>query len=549
MKLYMKNIFSLLMCFALMALVATGCKEDDALSPSYAVFMENTYNVSAEAGELDVTVGWSETTWEIVTAQEEGLVTSLSVKEGGDPAAVEEYTHVIIGYSKNDTEKERRQELFVVNRTTGERSKLKIIQEPGYDSMEATLASETKYQSVFGFGGMYTVATWGTPVLTNEEITRMYSSDGLGYNILRLMIYPNESDWQKDVAGAKAAQALGATVFACPWEAPAALTEKKQINGKDVPHLKPENYARYANHLVKYVNYMKSQGVNIYAVSVQNEPDMDFMTWTPDEVVAFVKGYGQTIRNAGVKLLSPEACGFQPEYTDPVLNDAQAFAQTDIVAGHLYQGFVDLEDGYVKARHDYVAGLWGSRLASTGKTWWMTEHLFNDGEKEEDPSLWLFQTYDYCLEHLAKELHMCMEGNCSAYVYWYLKRFYGILGDTDERCPVAEGEIMKNGYFLSHYAKYAQGMTRIGITLGGTDLSATAYINDSGSEITVVFLNLQQQGYAVSLPLVKEVSDVSAIVTDEARNMESLEVAASGDRQSVRVKIPARSVVSVRLKF
>jgi len=98
--------------------------------------------------------------------------------------------------------------------------------------------------------------------------------------------------------------------------------------------------------------------------------------------------------------MSPEACGTPPEYTDPIINDAGAFAQTDIIAGHLYQGFTDLDNGYVKNRHDYICGLY-PRIQ--GKTWWMTEHLFKDGEKSDDPSAWEFQKWQYCLNHLGKE--------------------------------------------------------------------------------------------------------------------------------------------------
>lgn len=41
----------------------------------------------------------------------------------------------------------------------------------------------------------------------------MYGEGGLGYSILRLMVYPNESDWNADVEVAKAAQANGAIVL------------------------------------------------------------------------------------------------------------------------------------------------------------------------------------------------------------------------------------------------------------------------------------------------------------------------------------------------
>ena len=77
------------------------------------------------------------------------------------------------------------------------------------------------------------------------------------------------------------------------------------MNGKEVKHLKKENYGAYADHLIRYINFMKQNGVDLYAISVQNEPDMDFTYWTPQEVVDFVKQYGAKIRETGVRLMSP----------------------------------------------------------------------------------------------------------------------------------------------------------------------------------------------------------------------------------------------------
>lgn len=80
--------------------------------------------------------------------------------------------------------------------------------------------------------------------------------------------------------------------------------------------------------------------------------------------------------------------------------------------------FTDLDNGR-QNRHDYICGLY-PRIH--GKTWWMTEHLLMT-EKSDDPSAWEFQKWQYCLNHLGKEIHM-YGGLCSAYVYWYLKRFW-----------------------------------------------------------------------------------------------------------------------------
>ena len=67
-------------------------------------------------------------------------------------------------------------------------------------------------------------------------MNKMYSPDGLGYSILRLMIYSDESRWIDDVAGAKIAQNHGAIVFACPWNIKAEWADKVD----DTDHLKPE---------------------------------------------------------------------------------------------------------------------------------------------------------------------------------------------------------------------------------------------------------------------------------------------------------------------
>lgn len=321
------------------------------------------------------------------------------------------------------------------------------------------------------------------------------------------------------------------------------ITQEGADKADDTDHLKPEHYADYADHLIRYVNFMKENGVNIYAVSVQNEPDMDFTAWTPQEVVNFLKQEGTRIRETGVKLMSPEACGYQPEYTDAVLNDAEAFAQTDIVAGHLYQGFTDLSSSYVKDRHDYVCALY-PRLG--GKTWWMTEHLFNDGETEEDPSLWQFWEWDYNFSHLAKEIHMCMDGYCSAYVYWYLKRFYGMIGDTDERCKEEEGEVSKNGYILSHYARYATGTTRIAVTSASENIEATAYLNEATGEVTLVLLNQSYRTLSLVIPI-SGASQASAVETNETKNMEPADVTVT--KESVSLPISGKSIVSVRIGF
>lgn len=551
----MKNLYFKLIFILAIGIFAWSCSDDDTGASNNQLrvrFLQEELNIPASAGEAIVLLESLSTPWEIVMDNENGIITKISQTQGGDSESGQQFTKIKFLYNENTSYDTRSQEVFLVNKNTQERSKLTIVQRSLYPSLTISLDPTVKYQAVAGFGGMYNPKIWlGSNLITEAELDKMYAPDQLGYNILRLMIYPKESDWTADVAGAKKALEHGAIIFASPWDCTDALAEEIKIEGKDevYKHLKKENYQAYTDHLIKYINFMRSNGVNIYAVSVQNEPDMHFTYWYPQEVVDYIKEYGDQIRATGVKLMAPEACGMQPEYTDPVLNDADAFSKTDIVAGHIYQGFIKKEESnYVKNRHDYICGLYNKKLAASGKTWWMTEHLFNDGQDESDSSKWEFNKWNYNLSTLGKEIHMCMEGYCSAYIYWYLKRFYGMMSDNDERSLAAPGEILKNGYILSHYAKFASGMTRIKIQTGNPDLLATAYTNESNNEITLVLLNMSNEKLNTRIPI-SGIKKVYAVETTEERDMEEVTVGTLNSTDGVYTLVSPLSITSIRLDF
>lgn len=541
----MKKILSVLIFLLTVSLFNSCTEEDGTLNNQgpHALFIRKTMNVDVNGGDLEAIIDWERTTWELSVGEGE-IVENVSTTSGGNNQGERQYEKVKITCKANTTMKERTQVIHLIDKSDNTITDLILEQGVPFKRVSMNLDPTLKYQEVKGFGGMYNPFIWsGGFLITNEEMEKMYGEDGLGYSILRLMIYPDSKDWETDVEAAKLAQNNGALIFACPWDCTDALSETIEVNGEETKHLKKENYEAYADHLIEYINFMKGKGVNIYAISVQNEPDMEFTYWYPNEVVDFLKLYGNKIRQTGVKLMSPESCGMSPEYTDAVINDPEAFAQTDILAGHLYQGFIDLNDAYAKDRHDYVCNLY-PRLQ--GKTWWMTEHLFNDGESSENPEEWEFRNWDYCLNHLAKEIQMCMQGNCSAYVYWYLKRFYGLMGDNDQRSPVGEGEISKNGYIMAHYAQYATNMTRIEASTDNSNVTVTAYVNNEGTEVSVILLNLTNSVQCVSIPL-SGIKSVNAVETNEEYNMNNAKAEIADDNNGIDIILSRNSIVSIRL--
>lgn len=530
-----------------------SCSDDDTISAALTEplsFVSDSIAVDYTAGSATAVVE-SDGSHYRIEHSDNGVITAVRAVSGGSREGGRRFDKVRIEYAENASDEARQATLALIGADGKAKSSLTLTQKPKYETVDVTTDISITHQHVTGFGGMYNPSIWVAPAdrISAGELERMYSPSGLGHNILRLMIYPDENRWADDVDGARRAQALGAIIFACPWDCGDERADKVTVNGKSLKHLRADKYADYADHLVRYVDFMRQNGVGIYAISVQNEPDMDFTYWSPAEIVDFTKRFGQKIRAAGTRLMGPESCGYNPDYTDAVLTDAEAMAQTDILAGHLYQGFLDTTQPYTAQRRKYVCGLYDNHLKAAGKTWWMTEHLFNDGQDKDNADNYLeFQKWTYSLNHLALEMHHCMEGNCSAYVYWYLKRFYGMIGDNDpERNTTPEGEPTKNGYIMAHYAKYAKGMDRVEASAAAPDLLATAYANASRTEMTLVAINMGDGFRCLSIQLPSAEATAEAVETNDTVDMADAHAQVKGGKALVRMS--GKGIVSVRIKM
>lgn len=512
----MKTFYTILF----FVILAVGCKKkgepEDERNTPYSGFTESEIMLTAQQGQGAFTVKWAYAEWDISTTTS-GFITNFSQTKGGEQGR-SSWTRITFDYADNASPETRVQEVFVTNKATGEKSKITIKQSsrPPMPPVERVINSTIEYQQITGFGGMNNV--WAAPVLTLNEVEKMYSPSGLGYNMMRIMIWPNKNDWGRDVATTLKAQSLGARILASPWTPPPAL---KSNNSNLHGHLLPAKYPAYVQHLNDFIDYMKLQGITIEAVSIQNEPDWspeyDGCEWTPDQILDFVKNHAGGIK---AKVVAAEAVNFKKMYTDPVLNDPVAVNNLDIAGGHLYGG--GLTD-YPLAR-------------AKGKEIWMTEHLMN----ETNDGLGWDQAMVF-----AKEINDCMQANFNAYFWWYLKRSYSMLGDGDKGTVM--GETLKRGYVMSHYAKYATGRKRIqiGNVVNNSNILLTAYAGEN--DITVVILNQGTAGvpsFKLNLPIA--VKSVEMVETTESQNMVSKNPVLSDTKNSAIVSLAPRSVVSIK---
>ena len=323
-------------------------------------------------------------------------------------------------------------------------------------------------QTIKGFGGM-NHTTWISDLTDSQRTTAFGNGAGqIGMSILRIHVDESSSNWSREIATAQRAIALGAIVFASPWNPPASMTEV--VNGQK--RLRYDQYTAYANHLNSFASYMQQNGAPLYAISVQNEPDYatDWTGWTPTEMLNFMKNNAGSIQT---RVIAPESFQYRKAMSDPILNDAQALANLDILGAHLYG----------TALSDFPYALFDQKGA--GKERWMTE-VYTDSTTDAN-------SWPNALD-VAYNIHNSMvEAQFSAYVTWYIRRSYGMLTEN--------GAVSKRGYAMSQYAKFVRpGAVRVDATKNPTtNVYASAY--KSGSNVVVVVVNRNTSAQSVTLSI------------------------------------------------
>ena len=328
------------------------------------------------------------------------------------------------------------------------------------------------HQVVRGYGGHSGVG-WIADLTPGEIETAYGTGPGqVGLSIMRMRIDPNRNAWQRQLAAARLAKAKGATLFATPWSPPAHMkTNNNVVKGR----LLPAYYADYASHLLDFAAQMRVGGAALHAISVQNEPDIDVSyegcEWSPAEMIAFLRSQGG--RFESIRLMGPESYRFSKAVSDPILNDAGAAQHLDIVAGHLY-GVTPSDDPLARSK---------------GKELWMTEHYIDSAADANDWTKAL---------PVGVEVHKSMIANHSAYVWWYLRRSYGLLTD--------DGAVSKRGHILAQWARHVRpGYSRVQATERPYhDTLVTAYKGGDG-KLVVVALNNGVQRRTVNLRFAADV--------------------------------------------
>ena len=133
-------------------------------------------------------------------------------------------------------------------------------------------------------------------------------------------------------------------IIATPWSPPVWMKD----NGSSIGgSLKPEYYGVYAQYFVKYIQAMKAQGINIDAITPQNEPlhpgNNPSLLMLAEQQRDFIKnnlGPAFSAANIATKIIVYDHNADNIEYATTILSDPEAAKYVDGSAFHLYGGSI-----------------------------------------------------------------------------------------------------------------------------------------------------------------------------------------------------------------
>ena len=383
------------------------------------------------------------------------------------------------------------------------------------------------HQRITGFGGFVCSPQFQYNHMSTTEMKKVWGKTStVGCNIMRLYLPIGRNSWGQSLATAKTAKQMGLIVFASPWGQPAEWKTNDSSNAKQdgvEGHLKRENWADYAQYLEDYVQYLRNNGVELDAISIQNGPDWACTyagcLWTTAEMTEFVKTYGSQI---SCKVIAPESIGCSDSYAN-ALNKTDVLEGFDIYGGHQYGG---VQSAY-------------KNLAKKGKELWMTEYLINWNENQSTT-----RNFDFSQDffNFFRSINTCMLGDFNAWIHYAAKRFYGMLGDG--QYGSSNGTVTKRGYVMAHFARFVTGMTRIDVTLGG-GLEGSAYLSQTGDTLVCVMANSTEKDINLTLDLPFYTQQGKLYTTNKTKNLSLTTLSPEAETCRPQAEVAAQSVCTV----
>ena len=385
-----------------------------------------------------------------------------------------------------------------------------------------------QYQEIIGFGGAFTEAAAVTlhklPPEKQAELLRAYfdPAAGHGYTLCRTHInscdfslgnyayaevpgdvalehFSIERDQQALLPMIQAARAIAGDalkLLASPWSPPAWMKTNGEMNHGG--QLKPEHRDVWAAYYCRYIQAYAAEGVPIWALTVQNEPEAtqtwDSCRYTAEEERDFVRDHlGPALHRhdlSHIRLLIWDHNRDRLFERASVVYDDPRAAQYVWGAGfHWYEHPQRFDN--VQRVHDAYPD----------------KHLvFTEGCQEGGPHLGEWGLGERYAHAMLNDLNAWTEG----WIDWNMlldetggPNHVGNYCSAPIIADTRTGELLYQSsyYYIGHFARFiGPGARRISCRVSAGDLEATAFSNADGS-LAVVILNRTEAEIAFTLAL------------------------------------------------
>jgi glucosylceramidase len=266
-----------------------------------------------------------------------------------------------------------------------------------------------------------------------------------------------------------------------PWSPPAWMKTNGSMKGGK---LKTDCYAVYADYFVRYIREMKGQGINISAVTPQNEPlfftaNYPCMEMQPGEQLSFIKNHlGPKFQAAGLdtKIIIYDHNWDNTSYAISILNDPEAKTYIAGSAFHAYAGDVSAMSTVHNAHPgkelyftEISGGAWATDFGSN--LMWYTNNIFIGTAINWSNSAMLW--------------NLALDQN------------YGPQNNGCNNCRgvitlnLLNGQVVYNEeyYSIAHFSKFVRpGASRVSLIIPQTlaNIAAIAFQNTDGSKAMIV---------------------------------------------------------------
>lgn len=407
-----------------------------------------------------------------------------------------------------------------------------------------TLNPEEKFQTITGFGGSFTEAS---AYLLNKVsapnrkkiLDAYFSEEGANYSLTRthiascdfslsnytyakvendlelknFTIEDDRDDLIPMILEAKAISKEGFKIIASPWTSPPWMKDnKKYVGGK----LLPEFNDAFALYFSKYLEAYKKEGINIWGVTVINEPHGNGNNWestlfSPKEMTDFVQNHlGPKLEKDGwadVKILGYDQnrAGIK-EWVDVMYKDEKSSQYYDGLAIHWYESTYDyfpqeLQYAHEKSPTKYLiqteacvdseiphwnddAWYWKKEATDWGWDW------ASEKDKHLHPKYEPVNRY-------AVDIIGCLNNWVDGWVDWNMvldtqggPNWFKNWCVAPVIVDIEKDEVYLTPlyYTMAHFSKFMRpGAVKIGCTISNKDLMSTAVKNPDGSIALVVF--------------------------------------------------------------